>query len=126
MTESKTKPAKDPNALKIASFRTKEGVWAEFSRKAEAQGLTATDVLKAAMEQFISGEYQLSPQHHDSIMTRDDVLEIVNTVISTHTDDTDKCNDAVMTTFAGLIAKLTTLELDVINLKKFDSIEPVR
>lgn len=51
------KSARDPNALKIASFRTKEGVWADFSAKAESIGLTATDVLKTAMGGFLNGSY---------------------------------------------------------------------
>ena len=129
MTESKTKPAKDPTALKIASFRTKEGVWAEFCNKAEAQGLTATDVLKAAMEQFINGEYQPSSQYHNSIMTRDDVVEIANTVVSTLSISTDKRIDNVMTvvhtSFDELTDKLTALELEVSSIKKFYSIGPV-
>jgi predicted DNA-binding protein YlxM (UPF0122 family) len=88
-TLGKPKQEKDPHALKIASFRTKEGVWAEFCNKAEEQGLTATDVLKAAMEQFISGEYNpsvytpnnMAGRHHDNGLTRHDVLDIVNTAI---------------------------------------------
>ena len=77
-----SKLSKDPNALKIASFRTKEGVWAEFCQKAESIGLTATDVIKAAMEQFINGTYSpmnihtavstLSLSNHDDVMTRID------------------------------------------------------
>ena len=90
-TIGKSKQDKDPNALKIASFRTKEGVWAEFSSKAESDGLTATDVLKAAMEQYINGEYNprimtginTTVRHADNGMTRDEVLDIVNTAIST-------------------------------------------
>ena len=87
-----SKLSKDPNALKIASFRTKEGVWAEFCQKAESIGLTATDVIKAAMEQFINGTYSplnihtavsTNTAHHDNVLTHDDVLEIVNTAVST-------------------------------------------
>jgi hypothetical protein len=87
-----TKPVKDPNALKIASFRTKEGVWANFCQKAESIGLTATDVIKAAMEQFINGDYSpysihtavsTNTVHHDNVITHSDVLEIVNTAVST-------------------------------------------
>jgi hypothetical protein len=91
ITSGKPNQGKDPNALKIASFRTKEGVWAEFCQKAESIGLTATDVLKAAMEQFIAGEY--SPTmgkllvHHDSrtdgILTKDEV----NTAVMTRIDE---------------------------------------
>jgi len=73
MVESKIKITKDPNALKIASFRTKEGVWADFCSKADEQGLTATDVLKAAMVQFISGEYQPSTRYHDNYTVLADI-----------------------------------------------------
>jgi antitoxin component of RelBE/YafQ-DinJ toxin-antitoxin module len=52
------------------------------------EGLTATDVLKAAMEQFINGDYHpqngmSDTRHHDSVLTHNDVVEIVNTVVST-------------------------------------------
>jgi hypothetical protein len=83
----KPKVEKDPNALKLASFRTKEGIWAEFCQKAETMNLTATDVLKAAMDQFIAGEYDprvyVPSRHNDNVLTRDDVLEIVTTAINT-------------------------------------------
>jgi hypothetical protein len=88
----KPKVEKDPNALKLASFRTKEGVWAEFCQKAETMNLTATDVLKAAMDQFIAGEYDprvyVPSRHHDSGMTRNDVLDIVNTSVNTAISET--------------------------------------
>ena len=86
------KPTKDPNALKIASFRTKEGVWGEFCQKAESMGMTATDVIKAAMAEFIDGSYNpvgihtavsTDNVHHDNVLTHHDVLEIVNTAVST-------------------------------------------
>jgi hypothetical protein len=89
----KPKVEKDPNALKLASFRTKEGIWAEFCQKAETMNLTATDVLKAAMDQFIAGEYDprvyVPSRHNDNILTRNDVLEIVNTAINTLSKDSD-------------------------------------
>jgi DNA-binding protein Fis len=96
-TIGKPKPDKDPNALKLASFRTKEGIWAEFCQKAESINLTATDVLKAAMDQFIAGEYDprvyVPSRHNDSGMTRNDVIDIVNTAISTLSTQ----NDSVLT-----------------------------
>ena len=104
-TIGKPKQDKDPNALKIASFRTKEGVWAEFSAKAELDGLTATDVLKAAMEQYLSGEYDprvitgisTTVRHTNNGLTRNDVLEIVSTVIST-----EQINSHIMTAIGTL------------------------
>lgn len=103
------KPAKDPNALKIASFRTKEGVWAEFCQKAELIGLTATDVIKAAMEQFIAGEYTPSSvktlvrhdNHTDNVLTRDEIVDIVNTAINTAIS-TEQINSSVMTVISTL------------------------
>lgn len=99
------KQDKDPNELKIASFRTKHGVWDEFSAKAELDGLTATDVLRAAMEQYLSGEYDpriitpisITARHTNNILTRNDVLEIVNTAIST-----EQLNDSVMMAISTL------------------------
>jgi hypothetical protein len=108
-TIGKPKLDKDPNALKIASFRTKEGVWAEFSTKAESDGLTATDVLKAAMEQYLSGEYNprvitgisTTVRHTNNGLTRDDVLEIVSTAISTAIN-TGRIRDEVSTAISTL------------------------
>ena len=121
MTEGK--PVKDPNALKIASFRTKEGVWAEFSRKAESLGLTATDVLKTAMEQFINGTYSpydihtavsTNTAHHDNVLTRDDVMTIVNTAVSTlslsNHDDDKALEELVKINIKPLTDRLEELE----------------
>lgn len=82
----KPKVEKDPNALKLASFRTKEGIWAEFCQKAESINLTATDVLKAAMDQFISGEYDpriyVPSRRNDDGLNHHDVKNIVDQAIS--------------------------------------------
>ena len=82
----KPKQDKDPNALKLASFRTKEGVWAEFCQKADSINLTATDVLKAAMDQFISGEYDprayAPSRRNDDGLNHHDVKIIVDQAIS--------------------------------------------
>jgi hypothetical protein len=116
-----SKPAKDPNALKIASFRTKEGVWTEFCQKAESIGLTATNVIKAAMEQFINGDYSpysrhtavsTNDVHHDSVLTHDDVIEIVNTAVNTlslsnHDDVMTRINDAIDNRVLPLIESAT-------------------
>jgi hypothetical protein len=47
----------DRNKLKIASFRTTDGDWFDFSQAAESNGLTATDVLKACMVEYLQGTY---------------------------------------------------------------------
>lgn len=117
-----TKQTKDPNALKIASFRTKEGVWAEFSKKAESIGLTATDVIRASMEQFISGTYNpygvstavsTNPIHNDDVLTRHDVIEIVNTAIDTlslpsNDDVNTRIDDAIDNRVLPLIESATS------------------
>jgi hypothetical protein len=116
------KPAKDPNALKIASFRTKEGVWAEFCQKAESINLTATDVIKAAMEQFINGDYtpysihtavSTNDVHHDShtndVLTKDEVIDIVNTAVNTLSLPN---HDDVMTLDTGAIEKLVIAQIE--------------
>ncbi len=118
-TIGKPKPEKDPNALKIASFRTKEGVWAAFSTKAESDGVTATDILKAAMEQYTSGEWDpriIAPvntlaRHTNSGLTRNDVIDIVNTAISTAIS-TEQVKSSVMT--AVMTPSLTEDEIGVI------------
>ena len=78
------------NKLKIASFRTTDGAWAEFTAAARAIGLTATDVLKAAMEQFVNGEY--SPSVNTGIGTgvstspnisREEIQQLIDTAVST-------------------------------------------
>ena len=78
------------NKLKIASFRTTDGAWAEFTAAARAIGLTATDVLKAAMEQFVAGEY--SPAVNTGISTgvstspsisREEIQQLIDTTVST-------------------------------------------
>lgn len=80
----------DRDKLKIASFRTKEGVWADFTLAANKIGLTATDVIKAAMEQFIAGEY--IPSINTSVsttvstepnITRDEIQQLIDTAVST-------------------------------------------
>jgi hypothetical protein len=47
----------DRAKLKIASFRTTDGDWYDFSQAAESNGLTATDVLKACMVEYLAGTY---------------------------------------------------------------------
>jgi hypothetical protein len=114
----KPKQDKDPNALKIASFRTKEGIWAEFCQKAEAQNLTATDVLKAAMDQFIAGEY--NPRvyaaigvHHDAL-TRHDVLEIVNTAIDRRVREaTEIALVPISESVANLQSQVTEISVEI-------------
>jgi hypothetical protein len=50
----------DRSKLKIASFRTTDGDWFDFSQVAESNGFTATDVLKACMVDYQAGTYSPS------------------------------------------------------------------
>jgi hypothetical protein len=47
----------DRSKLKIASFRTTDGDWFDFSQAAETNGFTATDILKACMVDYQAGTY---------------------------------------------------------------------
>ena len=121
----KPKVEKDPNALKLASFRTKEGVWAEFCQKAESINLTATDVLKAAMDQFVNGEYDPrvyapSRHHHDGI-SRNDVVDIVNSAIADSIAKLEPNNEAVMT----VINTLSLPSHDDVNTRIKAEVEPL-
>jgi hypothetical protein len=54
------KEPEDRSKLKIASFRTTDGDWFDFSQVAEANGFTATDILKACMVDYQAGAYSPS------------------------------------------------------------------
>jgi hypothetical protein len=89
MSEELTEVSKDRNALKIASFRTKEGDWADFCAAAANNNLTATDVLKAAMEQYTAGEYvplmntgMTNSFRASSNITREEIQELIGTALS--------------------------------------------
>jgi hypothetical protein len=58
----------DRSKLKIASFRTTDGDWFDFSQVAESNGFTATDVLKACMVDYQAGTY--SPSVNTPVSTR--------------------------------------------------------
>jgi antitoxin component of RelBE/YafQ-DinJ toxin-antitoxin module len=90
----------DRDKLKIASFRTKEGVWADFTAAANKRGLTATDVIKACMEQFTSGEYipiVNTTVNTQSTITREEIQDLIDTAISTAID-TEAITSDVLTT----------------------------
>jgi hypothetical protein len=74
--------------VKIASFRITKGLWTEFCDKAESQRLTATDVLKMAIERFLSGELDMSsykgtpPPQLSQVAPDEDVRSLVDTAVS--------------------------------------------
>ena len=89
MTESplgmnaKITPPKNRSQLKIASFRTTEGAWEDFSAACKKLGWTATDILKNAMESFTTGEY--TPTVNTGIhtgVTQAEVLAMIQTELA--------------------------------------------
>ena len=122
----KPKVEKDPNALKLASFRTKEGIWAEFCQKAESINLTATDVLKAAMDQFISGEYDprvyIPSRRNDDQLSRHDVVDIVNGIVAETLAKLDPLSNAAVTT---VINAMSLPSNDDVNTRIKAEVEPV-
>jgi hypothetical protein len=87
MNDDLTETGKDRHTLKIASFRTREGDWADFCATAAKNNLTATDVLKAAMEQYTAGEYAplintgMTNSSKTFSITREEVEELISTAI---------------------------------------------
>jgi hypothetical protein len=88
------KEPEDRNKLKIASFRTTDGDWFDFSQVAESNGLTATDVLKACMIEYQAGTY--TPVINTPVsmriqaaqgLTAEEVQDLINTGISTVSND---------------------------------------
>jgi hypothetical protein len=84
------KEPEDRNKLKIASFRTTDGDWFDFSQVAESNGLTATDVLKACMVEYQAGTY--TPVINTPVsmriqaaqgITAEKVQELISTAINT-------------------------------------------
>jgi hypothetical protein len=50
-------PPPDRDKVKIASFRISEGEWYDFSEEADRQNVTATDVIKGAIRNFMAGNF---------------------------------------------------------------------
>ncbi len=118
----------DRDKLKIASFRTKEGVWADFTTAANKIGLTATDVIKAAMEQFIAGEYipsintgTYTAVSTQSGLTRDEIQELIDTAINTSVS-TEIIEANVMT----VISTLSLPSVDSVNTAINTVLVPLR
>ncbi len=80
----------EEDSLKIASFRTTRKTWARFCATSEKLGLTATDVIRSAMEQLETGEFVPTTSSGNALhttkvgqLTRDDVDTAIHTAIST-------------------------------------------
>jgi hypothetical protein len=50
-------PPADREKTKVASFRISEGEWFDFSEEADRQNVTATDVIKGAIRNFMAGDF---------------------------------------------------------------------
>jgi hypothetical protein len=88
-TKQVKKEPDDRNKLKIASFRTTDGDWFDFSQAAESNGFTATDVLKACMVDYQAGTYKPSVSTPVSIrldsaqgVTAEDVQEAIEQALA--------------------------------------------
>lgn len=107
------------STMMMASFRIDREVWSAFGAIAKRERLTVTDVLTAYIQKCT-----------DKDGTEYGVMIGTDASASTDTYDTDKFNDAVMTAvstaFDQLTKKITDLELEVVSIKKFDSIELVK
>jgi hypothetical protein len=57
----KRHPPLDRDKVKIASFRITEGEWFDFSQACEKEDLTATDILKGAIRNFLGGTFVMPP-----------------------------------------------------------------
>jgi hypothetical protein len=55
----KRTPPSDRDKVKIASFRISEGEWYDFSEEADRQNVTATDVIKKAIRNFMAGDFAM-------------------------------------------------------------------
>jgi hypothetical protein len=72
----KKAPPQDRDKLKIASFRTTEGEWFDFAQLAEMNGLTATDVLKGAMQLFLDRRLDLPGNDYVSATIASDTAHL--------------------------------------------------
>lgn len=72
----------DRNKQKIASFRINEGDWADFTAHAQKNGFTATDILKSAMAQYITGSFDPVSTTVSTVRLDDRIQEIVDTALA--------------------------------------------
>lgn len=101
-----------PPTMMMVSFRIDRDLYAKFGGIAKRERLTVTDVLTGYIQSCTDND---KTEYGVSIDT-----------YNTDTYDTDKFNDAVLVAVSGLTEKLAALELEVSDIKKFDSIESVR
>lgn len=72
----------DRQKSKIASFRVKESDWADFTAVAEQNGLTATDILKSAMAQYVVGTFDPNTPSVSTKLSDKLVIDTVSTAIA--------------------------------------------
>ena len=103
----------DRQKSKIASFRVKESEWADFTAMAEQNGLTATDILKSAMAQYVVGTFDPTTPSVSTELSDKLVIDTVSTAIAPLQAEIDR-----------LGAMLTTLQdqiLDTASIKQLVS-----
>jgi hypothetical protein len=81
-------PPTDREKTKVASFRISEGEWFDFSEEADRQNVTATDVIKGAIRNFMAGDFVL-PEPIEPIPEAStsglgaDIESLVSTLVNT-------------------------------------------
>jgi hypothetical protein len=118
------KEPEDRSKLKIASFRTTDGDWFDFSQAAESNGFTATDILKACMVDYQAGTYSPSVNTPVSMrlqsaqgLSADDVRSIAESTVKQAIDAMRNNLDDQGADLADLRERLTRLEASITNTK---------
>jgi hypothetical protein len=81
-------PPTDREKTKVASFRISEGEWFDFSEEADRQNVTATDVIKGAIRNFMAGDFvmpepiELIPEA-STFGVSADIESLVSTAVNT-------------------------------------------
>jgi hypothetical protein len=81
-------PPTDREKTKVASFRISEGEWFDFSEEADRQNVTATDVIKGAIRNFMAGDFvmpePIEPTHEPlALVIGTDIESLVSTLVNT-------------------------------------------
>jgi hypothetical protein len=81
-------PPTDREKTKVASFRISEGEWFDFSEEADRQNVTATDVIKGAIRNFMAGDFVMPIEPEPTPETLNigigtDIESLVSTLVNT-------------------------------------------
>jgi hypothetical protein len=95
-------PPTDRDKVKIASFRITEGEWYDFSEEADRQNVTATDVIKGAIRNFMAGEFVMPEPVEPPVKesgkewTATEIERVVSTAGYIRTDEARSIAESVM------------------------------